>query len=395
MKKDMFGDDVESQASQNDFAKMFEASVGNTQKSSHSNGDRVQAEIMTIGRDNTFVIFDGREGSVPTHELKNAEGALELRVGDTVELFITKLREDIVELSAKPSHKAMAETLEDAFDFESPVEGVVTEVVNGGYRVKVMHKLAFCPLSQMDSKSNAEPASYVGRKFEFIITKFEEGGRNIVLSRRRMLEREALESQGQFVEKHKIGDELTGRVTRLEQFGAFVEIGTGVEGLVHISEIGWSRVAHPSEVLNPGDPVQVKILKIEEDDRGRLKISLSRKQAEANPWEKLDFHVGDVVEATLRDKAHFGYLMELKPGIVGLLPKSVLKEAPTDLGVEKKNPGEKFKVQIMRVDQVEHKIALTFPKDQEDDSWRQTVSQAPKASFGTLGDQLQGLFKKK
>ena len=221
---------------------------------------------------------------VPRSELLDADGALKVQVGDQVTLYVVKSQDGLLVLSAKASGKALADDLEDAFDFETPVEGRVTEVVNGGFRVNVMGKLAFCPISQMDTKPITEPESYVDKKFDFMITKFEKGGRNIVVSRRRMMDMEKLENQGTFMDQHQVGEIMNGRVTRIEAYGAFVELVPGIDGLVHISEVSWSRLGHPSEALELGQEISVKILKIEEDASGRLKISLSRKQAEEDPW---------------------------------------------------------------------------------------------------------------
>ncbi|WP_413288614.1 S1 RNA-binding domain-containing protein [Bdellovibrio sp. HCB337] len=393
--RDMFGDD-DSQNKKNDFATMFEASVqGYTQ--TYGKGDKVTAEVMTLGKDEVFVNISGRDGMVPRAEMLDANGQLKVQVGDQVTLYVVKAQEGLLVLSAKASGKALADDLEDAFDFETPVEGRVTEVVNGGFRVNVMGKLAFCPISQMDSKPITEPESYIDKKFDFMITKFEKGGRNIVVSRRRMLDMEKLENQGTFMDQRQVGEVMNGRVVRLENYGAFVELAPGIDGLVHISEVSWSRLAHPSEALEVGQEISVKILKIEEDATGRLKISLSRKQAEEDPWMTAykDFAVGSVHTGKIRSKERFGFLMELKPGIVGLLPKSAFREVADEREMEKKNPGETLKVQIQNVNTVEKKISLSFPKDQEDTSWQgftgSTGGAGSGKGLGTLADQFKNL----
>jgi len=390
--RDMFGDD-DSQNKKNDFAAMFEESVQGYTKS-YGKGDKVTAEVMTLGKDEVFVNISGRDGMVPRAELLDANGQIKVQVGDQITLYVVKSQEGLLVLSAKASGKALADDLEDAFDFETPVEGRVTEVVNGGFRVSVMGKLAFCPISQMDSKPITEPESYIDKKFDFLITKFEQGGRNIVVSRRRMLDMEKLENQGSFMDQHQVGDVMNGRVTRIESYGAFVELAPGVDGLVHISEVSWSRLTHPSEALEIGQEITVKILKIEEDAAGRLKISLSRKQAEEDPWMNAykDFPVGSVHTGKIRSKERFGFLMELKPGIVGLLPKSAFREVADEREMEKKNPGETLKVQIQNVNTVEKKISLSFPKEQEDTSWQGfTGSSSSGKGLGTLADQFKNL----
>ena len=190
-----------------------------------------------------------------------------------------------IQLSPNPTAKNLAEDLEDAFDKMLAVEGKVAEVCNGGFRVQLKGKLAFCPISQMDTRRIEQPEIYLGNRYEFKITKFEEGGRNIVVSRRKVLEEERELSLGAFTEERKPGDVVQGRVTRLEKFGAFIEIAPGLDGLAHVSELAWSRVGDPSEVLKVGQDVSVKILKIETLDDGKLRISLSLKQVGAEPWK--------------------------------------------------------------------------------------------------------------
>ncbi len=391
--KDIFGDD-DSQNKKDDFGTMLEQSIQGYTKS-YGKGDKVTGEVVTLGRDEVFVNIDGRDGMVPRSELLDTEGTLKIQVGDKLSLYVIKSQEGLLVLSAKASGKAMSESLEDAFDFETPVDGRVTEVVNGGFRVNVMGKTAFCPLSQMDSKPITDAESFIDRKFEFMITKFEQKGRNIVVSRRRILDMEKLENQGSFMDTHKAGDVLNGRVSRIENYGAFVELVPGIDGLVHISEVSWSRLTHPSEALEVGQEVSVKILKIEEDDSGRLKISLSRKQAEEDPWMTAykDFPVGSVHAGIIRSKERFGFLMEIKPGIVGLLPKSAFREVVDEREMEKKNPGQTLKVQIQDVNTLEKRISLSFPKDQEDTSWQGFTGGTASAGkgLGTLADQFKTL----
>lgn len=394
---DIFGDD-DSPKKKDDFASLFEQSIqGYTQN--YGKGDKVHGEVVTLGRDEVFVNINGRDGVVPRNELLGPDGALKVKVGDHVDLYVVRMQEGLIQLSAKISSKALSDSLEDAFDFETPVEGRVTEVVNGGFRVNVMGKTAFCPISQMDSKPITEPELYLNKKFDFMITKFEEKGRNIVVSRRRMLDMEKLENQGNFLQERQVGDVVNGKVTRIESYGAFVELAPGIDGLVHVSEISWSRLAHPSEALELGQQISVKILKMDEDDTGRLKISLSRKQAEEDPWmtAEKEFPLGSLHTGKIRSKERFGFLMELKPGIVGLLPKSAFREVADERELEKKNPGETLKVQIQSVNTLEKRISLSFPKEQEDSSWQQFSSSNAGSSkgFGTLADQFQNLLKKK
>lgn len=390
---DIFGDDKDTK--QDDFGAMLEASMSQLGVS-FGKGDKVLGEIISIGKEDVFVSVKGRDGVVPKAEFIK-DGVLSVKVGDAVDLFVVKSQEGLLQLTAKPSSKALAESLEDAFDFETPVEGRVTEAVNGGFRVLIHGKLAFCPISQMDSKHISEPEQYLNKKFDFIITKFEQKGRNIVVSRRKVLDQQALENQGSFLEKTKVGDEVEGRVVRMEAFGAFIEIAPGLEGLLHISEIGWSRLAHPSEALSLGQELKAKIIKIEEDASGRLRISLSRKQASEDPFAQAaaQHKVGQIVKGKILKKERFGHLIELAPGFVGLLPKSAMKEVASEENLDKKNEGDSLEVQIQNIDTVERRISLSLPKGSEDSSWQEFSGSSQGGGFNALGDQLKGLVLKK
>lgn len=386
--KDLFGDEKKEKK---DFADLFEASLKSSQKK-YDRGQRIKGDILTIGKEEIFLSIESRDAVLFKKDL-TAEQIAEFKVGDTIEVFILKPQSEVMIVSLKPSSKALSETLEDSLDLETPVEGVVVESVNGGYRVKVMHKLAFCPFSQMDFRSG-QPEDYLGKKFDFIVTKYEEGGRNIVVSRRKALEANRLESEGQFLTSVQPGTALTGKVTRFEIFGAFVELEAGIEGLIHISEIAWAHIKHPSEALQIGQTITVKVLKVEEDQKGRLRISLSRKQAEGDPWESIEqeFRPGQVITGILRGKERFGYFIDLKAGIRGLLPKSALRESDLEKTLEKTALGEPVQVAIDRIDVAARKISLALPKGEEDGTWQEFSKNS--TQMGTFGDQFKTLFKK-
>lgn len=393
--KDMFGDDDSSKKSKTDFANLFESSL-DVLKNKFEKGDKVRAEVLTVGKEEVFVSVEGRDGVVSKLDL-SSQSMEEVKPGDWLDLFVIKPKSDVIVLSAKPSSKALAESLEDAFDLETPVDGTVTEVVNGGYRVQLAGKLAFCPLSQMEARPVTDPTVHVGKKYEFLITKFEQGGRNIVVSRRRMLDQARLENEGLFMSKVQPGDQFMATVQRIEPFGVFAEIQDGIEGLVHISELSWNRLKHPSEELTVGQKISVKVLKIEEDEKGRLRISLSKKQSEANPLD--DFiqqnPLGQMFEGTIKQKERFGLLIELKSGVVGLLPQSQIREAVHDTTLDKKQPGDKLTVLVDRIDPETRRIGLSVPASEGDVAWAKISSQGQQKGLGTLADQFQGLFKNK
>ena len=286
--RDQFGDEI-NKHSQNDFTFLFEQSLGSVGKKL-SVGDNFSGEILSINKEEAFLSTPTtQDAMILISELMDENKQLKYKVGDRLDVVVIKTKGGEIRVTKEGSRKANSDldSLEDAYDMELPIEGRVTEVCNGGFRVAIQNKIAFCPVSQMDYKVQ-DHQSYVNKKYEFLITQLDPKGRNIVVSRRRLLDQQKVESEGQFLESMKPGEILQGTISRLEKFGAFVDLGKGVEGLIHISELGWSRVQDPTEIVQTGQSVSVKLLKAEEMD-GRLKISLSLKQAggEGDPWMKV------------------------------------------------------------------------------------------------------------
>lgn len=396
MKKDIFGDEVATQDSQ-DFARLFEASMGQA-KQSFSSGDKVRGEVLMIGKEDVSVSLSSQQdGFISKKEFLNEAGELTVKVGDMVDAYVQKYSDGVLQLTLKPSQKALADSLEDAFDFGTPVEGRVEEVVNGGFRVKLFSKLAFCPLSQMDRKAAQDPASCVGKKLSFIITKYEEGGRNIVISHRKFLEEQKQESLSHFLNEVKEGAVLNGVVTRMESFGAFVELAPGIEGLIHVSEISWSHLKHPEEALTVGQNVTVKVLKIE-DFGERAKISLSKKQMDQDPWvaaEKL-FSVGKVVTGKVTRITGFGAFVEVESGLEGLIPLGEMSYDKRILKAEEcVRPGEMVTVLIKAISVKDQRMTLSL-RDAEGASpemIRQTQAAHSSGGLGTFADLFKNLKK--
>ncbi len=389
---DIFGDDNNPKG-KNLFGELFDQAINPNKKL--QTGQAIHAEVLNISKDEIFVSTGGlKDGVVDRKEFLDEQGQLTVRVGDHVQLYVVQTQGELLKLSKKMSGGDGAESLEDAFDFMQSVDGKVTEVCNGGFRVNVLGKTAFCPTSQMDDRPIQDATSYVGKKFSFLITQFENRGKNIVVSRRKLLDQERGERESAALEDLKPGQTLTGTIKRLEKFGAFVEVPPGIEGLIHISEISWSRIKDPSEVLSVGQSVQVKVLKIEEEN-GRVRLSLSIKQSEQDPWSLFaqnkpegKFFQGKVVR-----KESFGLIIELEPGIAGLLPVGKMKDAPADLALDKKKVGDIVPVVVENVRLDEKRISLSYPKDAEDLSWMDYKSSSK--GFGSLADQFAQAMKKK
>lgn len=390
-KKDIFGDDIEETKDFASFEELFAQSEKGLGRRL-SVGDHVQGEILSIGKEESFVSTGTPvDGMIFTRELLDENKQVKYKVGDVIDCVVTGTKGGEIRLAKKGSLSATTDSLEDAFDMELPIEGKVTETCNGGFRVNVQGKTAFCPISQMDTKFTQDANEYVGRKFEFLITQLDPKGRNIVVSRRRLLELQRAENEGTFMLKHQPGAMLEGKVVRLERFGAFVELEPGIEGLIHVSELAWSRVNDPHEVVSLGQTLTVKLLKTEEID-GKLKISLSLKQAdgEGNPWLSVPqkFPVGTVVKGKVEKKETYGLFVNIAPGITGLLPKSKWRDSVEAPQFENKKRGDEVTVQVDQILFEEKKISLGLPREQEDESWKSHTSTG---GFGSLGDAFKGL----
>lgn len=387
---DIFDDAAPAPQSQ-DFGSLFEKSLSTTARRLNVGEQLPAAEILSIGKTEAFVATGTPvDAVILTADLLDDKKELKFKVGDRIDIVVVRVTPDEVRATRKGSKAAPTDidNLEDAFDMELPVEGKVTEVVNGGYRVSVQGQPAFCPISQMDSKPVADPSAMIGKKFEFLITQFEPRKRNIVVSRRRLLDAKKVESEGLWMQENTVGDIVEGVVTRTEAYGAFVEISEGVEGLVHVSEIGFTRLKHAGDGAHIGDRVKVKILKISEED-SRLRISLSIKQGggSADPWLEIPmkYPVGTIFEGVVDKKEAFGIFVTILPGITGLLPKSKWRDVIESKPYESAKRGDLLKVQIDEIKFEERKVSLGVPSGDEDQSWREHQKASSTSSgFGAL-----------
>ena len=363
---------ADAQSTEESFADLFEA-YDNNMNDEIRVGDKIRGEIISIGRDSVFVDTGTRiDGVVEKGELLDEEGELSCKMGDVLELYAISVRGVEIRLSKAVAGGGGFELLQDAYEGAIPVEGKVNALNKGGFDVLLGQKRAFCPISQMDIRYVEKPEDYVGESFEFLITDFEEDGRNIVLSRRKLLSKAVEKAREGFYEDLVVGNELVGRVTKLMPFGAFVELIPGVEGLIHISELGWSRVEDPSDVLSVGDSVTVKVIGMAPSEKSdQMKISLSVKQTIDDPWDTVTerFKEGDVAEGKVTRCAQFGAFVEIEPGIEGLVHISEMSYRKRILKSEDVvAPGDIIQVTIKEIDKSRKRISLSM-RDVEGDPW--------------------------
>lgn len=374
------------------FAELFE-SYDSKIGQELSDGDMVEGEIISIGEARVYVDTGTKsDGVVEKAELVDENGEFSFKTGDIVKLYVVSSSESEIILSKAISGAGKANMLKDASQSRTPVEGKVTGAIKGGFSVDVLGKRAFCPVSQMDVKYIENQEDYVGESFHFLITRFEEGGRNIVVSRRDLLNEEIEEQKKLFFDKIKEGDIVPGVVTKLMSYGAFIELTPGVEGMAHISELSWSHLEKPEEVVQPGDSVNVKLLKIESSkESNTLKISLSMKQTSLNPWDSLEnsFKTGDQVTGKVVRLTSFGAFVEIAPGVDGLVHISEMSHTKRVLRSEdvvKKD--EMVQVVIKSIDMDSKRISLSI-KDALGDPWTGVSTKYE------LNSIVQGILEKK
>ncbi len=340
-----------------DFAAMFAASI---QAKRFEKGQTLEGTIVAIGAEVAFIDVGGKgEATIEIDELKDADGDLEVAVGDRVQAIVVSTVGGLT-LSRRLARGAATERqLEDAFHTGLPVEGKVERAVKGGYEVSIARQRAFCPTSQIDTL-RTDPSVHEGRVYEFRIIEYKEGGRNLVVSRRALLEEEQRASAAEIRRSIAAGAVMTGRVTSVREFGAFVDLGGGVQGLLHVSEMGWSRVSDTSQVVKPGDEITVKVLRVDGDTQ---KISLGLKQLTADPWSRVHatYEIGQVRTGRVTRLADFGAFVELEPGVEALAHASTF--APTRRSEEWSSrvaPGMTGVFEILSIDLEKKRIGVAL-----------------------------------
>jgi small subunit ribosomal protein S1 len=322
-------------------------------------GQIVKGRVIQITAESVFVDVGSKgEAWIERAELTDADGRLKVAVGDEVEATVVSAGDE-VRLSHKLRQGAQArQALAMAAQTGIPVEGKVAAVIKGGYEVTVGGLRGFCPFSQMDVRRVEATEEYVGRVLEFRVTTFSDNGRNLVLSRRRILEERAAEAAEETRKKILPGAVLTGTVASLADFGAFVDLG-GVQGLVPLSELSHSRASRPADLLRVGDPVTVKVLRIDQE-KGR--ISLSLKALEGDPWGAVAGRLRErqIVRGRAARSTEFGLFVELLPGVDGLLHITEIPRSRQGAMREAAATGAEIAVLIVSIDPEKRRVALAL-----------------------------------
>ena len=376
-----------------DFAAMFEAS---TKARQVKRGETVDGTIVAIGPKVALVNIGGKgEAEIDVAELKDADGDIDVNVGDRIQAMVITTTGAIV-LSRKGVRNAATQReLEDAFNAGLAVEGKVVQPVKGGYEVRVARERAFCPLSQIDIVRTDDPNVHVGKTYAFRVIEYKNGGKDVVLSRRKVLEDEQRANADQVRKSIVPGAVITGRVVSVRDFGAFVELGGGIQGLLHISEMGWTRVTNPNEIVAPGDQVTVKVLRV---DEATQKISLGLRQLQDDPWSTVaaKYQTGQIYKGRVARIADFGVFVELDPEFTGLIPHA---ETGLDRNADLRKAfavGSEVDVAVLEVDAANRRIRLSkravgeMQEQAEVREYTERPTASPGPSVGSLAEKLRG-----
>jgi len=343
------------------FAEMFQETAASTKERLRP-GQKIEATVVRIAKEWIFLDLGGKsEGSVARNEFTDGEGNLTVAEGDRVQVYFLSEKKNERLFTAKVSGGAVAGHLDEACRNGIPVEGTVTGETKGGFEVKFSGSVrAFCPFSQMEMRRIENGEEYIGKKFAFRVTKFSEHGKNIVVSRRALLEEERAQQKEVLQQSLAVGQTVKGVITSIREFGAFVDIG-GIEGLIPVSEIAWGRIEDIHERLAVGQEVTVTVLKLDWDQD---RYSFSLKDSLPDPWEGISgmFSEGSVVTGKVVRLTEFGAFVSLAPGIDGLVHISKL-----GAGRRISHPrevvqvGDALEVKIDSVDPEKKRLSLSLP----------------------------------
>lgn len=349
-----------------DFAAMFDESERESasQNISVKIGDKVSGKIIHIGKDNIFVALGPKlEASMARNELCNEAGEITVRMGQKISAYVVSVSGGVT-LSNQVAQAGMDMILlEEAAAKKIPVEAKVISVNKGGFEIQIAGRRAFCPVGQIDDKFVEDTSTFVGKTLSFIVERIEEGGRNIVVSRRALLSRDKKEKALETIKTIEVNKRFDAVITRVADFGAFADIG-GIEGMIPRSEISFGRIEKLTEVVSSGDRVEVVVMNFEinESEPQKSRLTLSLKKTKEDPytlhWSKIT--VGATLEGRVVRLENFGAFVELFPGIDGLIHISELSESRVTHPKEVLNLYDPVSVRVVTVDEETKRIGLSL-----------------------------------
>lgn len=308
-----------------DFSRMLEESL--KVKGNFAPGDKISGTIVLIDEENTFLSLTGKsEAVIDTSELRDKQGILKYKKGDRIDAWIVSMNRGETKVTMSIGRGSInSELLLTAYQALAPVEGIVTAEVKGGFNVNVSGFRCFCPYSQIDIKPAEDRSQYLNQTFSFRIIEYKENGKNIILSRRALLEEKQKLREDEARNTLKTGDRVEGTIISVKEFGIFIDLD-GIEGFIPKSEISWSRNAGTSG-FNSGDKITVKIIGL---DWPQKKITLSLKQLTEDPWSSIDrFSEGQVINGRVSNIIQQGAFVEISNGIEGFMHISRMSAVKT------------------------------------------------------------------
>ena len=340
------------------FAQLFEESL---QELETRPGSIVKGTVVSIDKD--IVLVDAglkSESAIPADQFKNAEGELEIAVGDSVDVALDAVEdgfgETILSREKAKRHEAWVE-LEKAYEDKVTIKGVINGKVKGGFTVEVNSVRAFLPGSLVDVRPVRDTTHLEGKELEFKVIKLDAKRNNVVVSRRAVIEAESSAERETLLANLEEGHEIKGIVKNLTDYGAFVDLG-GVDGLLHITDMAWKRVKHPSEIVNVGDEINVKVLKF---DKEKQRVSLGMKQMGNDPWQEIAqrYPEGTKITGQVTNLTDYGCFVEIEDGVEGLVHVSEMDWTNKNIHPSKVvNLGDSVEVMVLEIDEERRRISL-------------------------------------
>ncbi len=368
------------------FAQLFEESLKEIETRP---GSIVRGVVVAIDKD--VVLVDAglkSESAIPAEQFKNAQGELEIQVGDEVDVALDAVEdgfgETLLSREKAKRHEAWI-TLEKAYEDAETVTGVINGKVKGGFTVELNGIRAFLPGSLVDVRPVRDTLHLEGKELEFKVIKLDQKRNNVVVSRRAVIESENSAERDQLLENLQEGMEVKGIVKNLTDYGAFVDLG-GVDGLLHITDMAWKRVKHPSEIVNVGDEITVKVLKF---DRERTRVSLGLKQLGEDPWVAIAkrYPEGTKLTGRVTNLTDYGCFVEIEEGVEGLVHVSEMDWTNKNIHPSKVvNVGDVVEVMVLDIDEERRRISLGL-KQCKSNPWQQL------AETHNKGDRVEGKIK--
>lgn len=368
------------------FADLFEESL---QLVETRPGSIVRGTVVSIDKD--IVLVDAglkSESAIPVEQFKAADGTLEIAVGDEVDVALDAVEdgfgETILSREKAKRHEAWVE-LEKAYDEKATIKGIINGKVKGGFTVEVNTVRAFLPGSLVDVRPVRETNHLEGKELEFKVIKLDAKRNNVVVSRRAVIEAESSAERDQLLSNLEEGDEVKGIVKNLTDYGAFVDLG-GVDGLLHITDMAWKRVKHPSEIVNVGDEINVKVLKFDKD---KSRVSLGMKQMGSDPWQEIAnrYPEGAKLSGAVTNLTDYGCFVEIEDGVEGLVHVSEMDWTNKNIHPSKVvNLGDVVNVMVLEIDEERRRISLGL-KQCIDNPWETFAKSHEK------GDKVSGKIK--